>query len=275
MWFDSHCHLDALEFSEDLEEVIQRAKKAKLDGVLIPTVQAKDFSRISKFVDTLSGDLPVSAFTLGIHPLYTTEALESDIQLLANFIENSMANPRFVGIGEIGLDYFVTTLGNEKQEWFFEEQLKLAKHFGLPVILHVRRSQDQILKFLRKFNLTGGIAHAFNGSFVQAEHFLELNFKLGFGGAMTYQRALQIRRLAKDLPIESFVLETDAPDIPPEWLIQESNRRNEPSNLSKIAEHMAQLRGIDLPILSDAIKANLGQVLPRWKLLCDQVKVTR
>lgn len=274
MWFDSHCHLDAPEFSGDLKEVVLRAKLASLSGVLIPTVQAKDFSLISNFVDDFSVDLPTTVYTLGIHPLYTTEALESDISLLGDHIENSIANPRFVGVGEIGLDYFVTTLDNSKQEWFFEQQLKLAKQFKLPVILHVRRSQDQTLKFLRKINVTGGIAHAFNGSLVQARHFLDLNFKLGFGGAMTYERALQIRRLASELPIESVVLETDAPDIPPAWLNEQTGRRNEPANLPRIAGIFAQLRGLRTDVVADAMTNNLADVFPRWKLLCNQVKAS-
>ena len=275
MWFDSHCHLDALEFSDDLKEVVERAHLANVQGVLIPAVQAKDFNRVETFADLIAKDLPTTVFTLGIHPLYTVNALETDIDVLAQQIERSMSNPRFVGVGEIGLDYFVTHLDNEKQEWFFEEQLKLAKQFNLPVILHVRRSQDQTLKYLRKMNLSGGIAHAFNGSFVQAEHFLKLNFKLGFGGAMTYERALQIRRLATDLPITSFVLETDAPDIPPAWLTADLNRRNEPAFLEGIAQVIAKLRGISEEELSANVKTNLREVLPRWKLLCDQIKASR
>lgn len=274
MWFDSHCHLDAPEFLGDLKEVVLRAKLANLSGVLIPTVQAKDFSRISNFVDGFSQELPKTVYTLGIHPLYTTEAIESDISLLGDFIENSIANPRFVGVGEVGLDYFVTTLDNSKQEWFFEQQLKLAKQFNLPVVLHVRRSQDQTLKFLRKINVTGGIAHAFNGSFVQARNFLDLNFKLGFGGAMTYERALQIRRLASELPIESVVLETDAPDIPPAWLNEETGRRNEPANLSQIGEVFAQLRGLNTDVVANAMSNNFAEVFPRWKLLCNQIKAS-
>ena len=275
MWFDSHCHLDALEFSDDLKEVVERAHLANVQGVLIPAVQAKDFNRVETFADLIAKDLPTTVFTLGIHPLYTVNALETDIDVLAQQIERSMSNPRFVGVGEIGLDYFVTHLDNEKQEWFFEEQLKLAKQFNLPVILHVRRSQDQTLKYLRKMNLSGGIAHAFNGSFVQAEHFLKLNFKLGFGGAMTYERALQIRRLATDLPIASLVLETDAPDIPPAWLRTDLNKRNEPAFLEGVAQVMAKLRGISEDELSANVKTNLGEVLPRWKLLCDQIKASR
>ena len=273
MWFDSHCHLDAPEFFEDFGRVVERSKSSNLSGVLIPTVQAKDFDQVRGIVESIATSLPKTVYTLGIHPLFTNDASESDIELLERSIDASMSNPRFVGVGEIGLDYFVTHLDNQKQEWFFEEQLKLAKKFNLPVVLHVRRSQDQILKRLRTINVSGGIAHAFNGSFVQAQNYLDLNFKLGFGGAMTYERALQIRRLATELPLSSFVLETDSPDIPPAWLMDSESRRNEPSHLERIAKVMSDIRGITELELSKAIDANLRRVLPRWQVLCDSLQV--
>ena len=272
MWFDSHCHLDAPEFSGDLGKVVERAKLSNLDGVLIPAVQAKDFDQVDKLVESLANELPKTVFTLGIHPLFTNEANEADIDVLAAKVDASMSNPRFVGIGEIGLDYFVTHLDNQKQEWFFEEQLKLANKFSLPVILHVRRSQDQILKRLRRIKVSGGIAHAFNGSFVQANNFLDLNFKLGFGGAMTYERALQIRRLATELSLSAFVLETDSPDIPPAWLVDKDSRRNEPSYLEGIAKSMAALRAISETELAQVIDANVCKVLPRWQALCESLQ---
>ncbi len=148
-----------------------------------------------------------------------------------------------------------------KQEAFFSAQLKIAREVSLPVLLHVRRSQDIILKYLRRLPVAGGIAHAFNGSVQQAENFIAANCKLGFGGAMTFTRALQIRRLASDLPLEHIVLETDAPDISPAWL---HPNRNEPQQIVQIAQVLAQLRGItDLPALALATSANVRAVLPR------------
>lgn len=265
MWFDTHCHLDAPEFKNDLEEVVQEASRRQIDGVLIPAVQASDFEHVSKLVDQFKEQLPKICFTLGVHPLYTGLAKDEDLGLLERAIKRSLDNPRFVGIGEIGLDYFVENLDNKKQEWFFEEQLKLAKKYQLPVILHVRRSQDQILKRLRAIQVVGGIAHAFNGSFVQAEAFLKLNFKLGVGGAMTYPRALQIRRLAMELPLTSFVLETDAPDIPPRWLEKNSidRPRHDPQELAKIGQEFAQLRSVTEDQLAKQLLQNTLQVLPR------------
>ena len=264
MWVDSHCHLDASELAAHIDAVVARANQALLSGLVIPTVQASDFQTIAQLAQKYSAQLPQIAYTLGIHPLFTKTAQESDIDYLEECIQSSISDPRFIGVGEIGLDYFVTDLDNPKQEWFFEQQLRLAKKFNLPVILHVRRSQDQILKRLRQIKVSGGIAHAFNGSEVQAENYLQLNFKLGFGGAMTYARALQIRRLATSLPLASFVLETDSPDIPPAWIKAGDGHCNEPAELAKIAQVFAEIRNISLEELASALHRNLCQAFPRW-----------
>jgi TatD DNase family protein len=265
MWFDSHCHLDAEEFSKDLSLVIARAAEQGVAGILVPTVDVKSFDHVIAIVERWSSLIPYLCFTLGIHPLYTPAAKEDDLKILLEYIQKYHQHPRFVGIGEIGLDYFVADLDPVKQEWFFDEQLKLAKQFDLPVILHVRKSQDQILKRLRKIGLSGGIAHAFNGSMVQASQFIALNFKLGFGGTLTYDRSLQIRRLATDLPLDSYVLETDAPDIPPAWLKDsiDQKRRNEPLEIPRIAETFATLRDLPLEQVSKINLTNLKIALPR------------
>ena len=140
--------------------------------------------------------MPGLVYTLGIHPLYVEQSTQADLDLLATEVKDALHDPRFVGIGEIGLDYFVEGLDRTRQAYFFEQQLDLAQAHDLPVVMHVRRSQDAILKALRQRRIRSGIAHAFNGSMQQAEQFIQLGFKLGFGGAATYTRALQIRRLS-------------------------------------------------------------------------------
>ena len=217
MWIDTHCHLDAPEFSNSLPNIISAAKEKNVQAILLPAVKAADCQHVRELASQYGHAIPGLVYTLGIHPLYTNQAHEEDIALLEEQITQSLSDPRFVGIGEIGLDYFVEGLDPHKQEYFFHAQLDLAQQFNLPVILHVRRSQDAILKALRRRKISGGIAHAFNGSFQQAEQFIELGFKLGFGGAATYERALQIRRLLVELPIDSIVTETDSPDIPLSW----------------------------------------------------------
>jgi TatD DNase family protein len=270
MWLDTHCHLDAPEFLSDIESIVGRAKQAGVLGILLPAVRAQDFEAVQEMTHRFKHEIPYLVYTLGIHPLYTDRASESDLATLEAAIVNAQEDPHFVGIGEIGLDYFVTELDPHRQAFFFHAQLDLAQQYQLPVILHVRRSQDMILKALRQRNLSGGIAHAFNGSFQQAQQFIDLGFKLGFGGAATYERALQIRRLVQELPIEAIVTETDSPDIPPAWLRSKEERRNEPAFLPRIAQVLAEIRGVQPEALSQAVIHNVSQVLPRWGQLLNQ-----
>ena len=266
-WVDTHCHLDAPEFSATLPGIILRAANSSVKALLLPTVQASDWGEAKDLANQYGNQIPGLVYTLGIHPLYIKQAHEGDISTLKSHIEQSLDDPRFVGIGEIGLDYFVEGLDPQRQEYFFHAQLDLAQQFQLPVILHVRRSQDAILKALRKRKVPGGIAHAFNGSHQQAEQFIDLGFKLGFGGAATYDRALQIRRLLQQLPLESIVTETDAPDIPPAWLKDEGGQFNEPALLPRIARQLAGIRGVGEEVFSKAVWQNAMQVLPRWSSL--------
>jgi TatD DNase family protein len=268
MWIDTHCHLDAPEFEHTLPEVIQTAADKNVQAILLPAVKAGDCQHVRELAKQYSQLIPGLVYTLGIHPLYTNQAQEPDINILEEEITQSLSDPRFVGIGEIGLDYFVEGLDSHKQEYFFNAQLDLAQKFQLPVILHLRRSQDAILKALRRRKIPGGIAHAFNGSFQQAEQFIELGFKLGFGGAGTYERALQIRRLLTELPLDSIVTETDAPDIPPAWLREEGLAFNEPAYLPRIAKTLASIRGVNEADFALAVWCNAMQALPRWSALC-------
>jgi TatD DNase family protein len=177
----------------------------------------------------------------------------SDITALAEFLEQHRDDPRLVAVGEIGLDFFVESIregvAREEQIHFYREQLALARAFDLPVLLHVRRSQDELLKWLRRMPRMGGLAHAFNGSFQQAEQFIGVGFALGMGGALTFTRAQQIRRLATQLPLRDLVLETDAPDIGPSWLTK--GQRNEPAEVAQIAASLAQLRGVSVKTVID------------------------
>ena len=263
-WIDTHCHLDASEFAADRGLVRTRAKAAGIAICVVPAVEAANFETVRELAHA-NGD----AYALGIHPLCTGNAAEADLQLLDRALTLHRQDPRLVGVGEIGLDYFVAGLDPARQEFFYVEQLALARKHGLPVILHVRRSADQLLKQLRGSGLSG-IAHAFNGSAQQAAQFVDLGFKLGFGGNLTYDRAQQIRRLAIGLPLEAIVMETDSPDIPPHWLYATAQQReagvpqgrNEPAELPRIAQVLSQLRGIPLETLAEATTRNACQALP-------------
>ena len=281
MLIDTHCHLDASEFDADRDEVILNAIASGVNIMVVPAVEAANFQTVI----ALSEIYPEVCYALGIHPMYVNNATENDLTTLRQLIAKKLED-KLVAVGEIGLDFFVTIENREKQEYFFSEQLKIARQFELPVILHVRKSSDIVLKHLRKIKVVGGIAHAFNGSRQQAEEFIKLGFKLGFGGAMTYSRALHIRELAKTLPIESIVLETDAPDIPLAWLhkspaenLQKSEiklvkPRNTPAELKQIALVLSELRNENLLQISANTHFNACQVLPRLSTLCTSLKVS-
>jgi TatD DNase family protein len=264
MWTDSHCHLDAPEFDADRGAVVARARSAGVTQIVLPAVERSNFETVRELAATHG-----FAFALGIHPLCVGRAAEDDLLHLSHALDAHRNDPRLVAIGEIGLDHFVPGFDPVRQEQFYVAQLKLARRVDLPVILHVRRSADTLLKHLRAIKVRGGIAHAFNGSAQQAAAFVELGFKLGFGGALTFERALQIRRLAAELPLEAIVLETDAPDIPPHWLYRTRQERdaglssrNEPGELPRIAQSLAELRGLPLEELARATSTNARTALP-------------
>ena len=280
-WIDTHCHLDAPEFSEPNRPLAPEIRaQAAMKGVaycVIPAVAVANFEAVRTLAHRF-GD----TYCLGIHPLYVQQAPESDLLRLDEQLTLHRDDPRLVAVGEIGLDFFVPALCEspmrEKQEHFYRAQLQLARKHDLPVVLHVRRSADRLLKHLRDLNSQGtgwlGIAHAFNGSDVQAQAFIALGFKLGFGGAVTYGRALQLRHLVRTLPLDAIVLETDAPDMPPHWLYQPADQRaagvaqgrNEPGELLQIAEVVATLRQISLQTLRDATCANACAALPGLRI---------
>jgi TatD DNase family protein len=260
MWIDTHCHLDASEFGPEAGAIAERAAMQGVSAIVIPAVARVNFSEVAGLA-TRHGNC---SYALGIHPIFVPNAEEGDLLVLRETVAAAIDDPRFIAIGEIGLDFFVPGLSNgplrEKQEHFYSEQLKIARDFDLPVLLHVRRSQDMILKYLRRIKVRGGIAHAFNGSFQQADTFINLGFKLGFGGAMTFTRALQIRRLAVELSLDAIVLETDAPDISPAWV---HPGRNSPEELPRIGETLAELRSMPADAVARATSDNARSVLPR------------
>ncbi len=273
VWIDTHCHLD--EFIHhggaayaDAERT--RAAQAGVAHCVLPAVERANFAAVRELAER-HGD----SYALGIHPLFTPRASDDDLQALADLLAQRADDPRLVAIGEIGLDYFDKTLDDERQQHLWREQLRLARRHDLPVIVHSRRSVDQVLKGLRALPVRGGIAHAFNGSEQQARMLIELGFKLGFGGAATFERAHNIRRLAAELPLDALVLETDAPDIPPHWLyVTAAEReagtppaRNTPAELPRIGAVIAELRGMPARALAEACRANACAALPRLSAL--------
>ena len=280
-WIDTHCHLDAPEFAPNVQAVRARAAINNVALCVLPAVEVANFDAVRQLAQA-GGD----GYALGIHPLCVKQAQDTDLAQLDAQLQRHRDDPRLVAVGEIGLDYFVPELNTsplrERQEFFYLAQLRLARKHDLPVLLHVRRSVDRVLKGLREIG-GRGIAHAFNGSEQQAAAFIALGFKLGFGGALTYERALQLRRLAASLPLESIVLETDSPDIPPHWLYQTAQQRaggapqgrNEPGELPRIGGELAALRGITPDDLARATTQNAMAALPRLRALLPATNITK
>ncbi|HOM13739.1 MAG TPA: TatD family hydrolase [Rubrivivax sp.] len=266
-WIDTHCHLDAAEFDADRAAVVGRARALGVTTLVLPAVAAQDFDTVRELAHRHD-----AAYALGIHPLFVPHALDADLQRLRERLQAWRDDERLVAVGEIGLDHFVPGLDRARQQQCYRAQLAIARDAGLPVLLHLRAAADAVLAGLRRSGVRGGIAHAFNGSAVQAAQFVALGFKLGFGGAMTHERALRIRGLAAALADDAIVLETDAPDIPPQWLYrnaqqrrQQPQARNEPAELPRIAATLAALRGWTLEHTAQRTTANARAALPRLR----------
>lgn len=273
-WIDTHCHLDAAEFGDQTHLIRQQACAAGVAHCVLPAVAPANFDAVRELAHA-TGD----SYCLGIHPLYVAQASDEALVQLSQALQRHRDDPRLVAVGEIGLDFFVPELCQsplrERQLHFFNAQLQLARQYDLPVVLHTRRAVDAVLKALRETGARDrpwkGVAHAFSGSLQQAQAVLALGLKLGFGGALTYERARQLRRLAVSLPLDALVLETDAPDMPPHWLYVNAAQRaagqapacNTPSQLPRIGAELAVLRGIDTDALSQALWHNTQAALPR------------
>lgn len=272
VWIDTHCHLDAPEFDADRPAVLARARAAGVGMLVLPAVMASHFDAVRDLAHRHG-----LAYALGIHPLYVDRSADDDLDRLADALRAHRDDPRLVAVGEIGLDGLVPGLDWARQQRFYTAQLRLARAAALPVIVHGRRAADALLAGLRRCAVPGGIAHAFNASAQQAAVFVGLGLRLGFGGAMTFERARQIRRLAAELPAHSLVLETDAPDIPPHWLYRPAaerapqdpaaQRRNEPAELPRMAHTLATLRGWTLAQTAAITSANACAALPRLAAL--------
>lgn len=251
MLVDTHCHLDAVEFAADRDAVHAAALAAGVGRIVVPAVTVDNCQAVKRTCQRYPGCRPA----YGIHPLYVGQAVPEDLARLRRLLQQE----RPLAVGEIGLDFYVPDADIDRQEFFYLEQLKLAREFDLPVLLHVRRAVDAILKGLRRIRVRGGIAHAFNGSRQQADELIKLGFKLGFGGTLTYPGSQRIRRLAAELPLTAIVLETDAPDIPPAWL---AGDRNSPDQLPRMAQELASLRGIAGDELQLALLENCRDLFP-------------
>ena len=243
--FDTHCHLDVPEFDADRDAVLARTRAAGVSRMVVPAIAAAGWTDLVALCRREEGLFPA----LGMHPIYIDQHRDEHIDELRAWVERE----RPVAIGEIGLDFFIKETDRERQQAIFEAQLAVAQDYQLPVLLHVRKAHDLVLQLLKRFKIPGGIAHAFNGSLPQAEQYLSLGFKFGFGGMLTFERSNKLRRMARELPLESIVLETDAPDMPP---VSHQGKRNSPEYLPEVATTLALLREMPVEEVATITTAN-------------------
>ena len=247
---DTHCHIDVEEFDADRAAVIARAKSNGVHQFVIPGIYRDQWPRL---LAMCAADIQLRP-ALGLHPVYLEKHRPDDTKNLAAWVERELP----IAIGEIGLDYAIKALDRDRQLRLFEDQLEVAKAFDLPVLLHVRKAHDEVLYALRKQQISAGICHAFNGSLQQAENYIDLGFKLGFGGMLTYQRSRKLRSLAAKLPLNAIVLETDAPDL---TVASHQYQRNSPEYLPEVLSALSEVRHEELEAIAAATTANAVEIL--------------
>lgn len=242
---DSHCHIDVADFDADREEVLSRCHQLGIQRLIVPGIDVAGWDKLLLLCDNQQGLYPA----LGLHPVYIEQHLPGDVDRL----EAKLAITDVVAVGEIGLDFYLKELDRDKQQQLFEAQLAIAENLDLPVILHVRKAHEEILASLKKFKVKGGVSHAFNGSLPQAQRYIDMGFKLGFGGTMTYEGSRNIHELARQLPLEAIVLETDAPDM---VVASHRGERNSPEYLIEALHALARLREEDVNVIAAQTTAN-------------------
>ncbi|AKK67494.1 TatD family hydrolase [Xanthomonas translucens] len=246
---DSHCHLDAAEFDGDRAAVIARAQAAGIAAQVLPAVTAASWPKLREVCTMADGLSPA----YGLHPLFLDEHHPEHLPLLGEWI----ARERPCAIGECGLDLFVEGLDEAEQQRYFLGQLQLAREFDLPLIVHARRAVDAVILAIRKVGRLRGVVHSFAGSTEQAQQLHKLDFLIGLGGPVTYERAQRLRRLAAELPLQQLLLETDAPDQP-DALIR--GQRNEPARLRTVLDTIAMLRGQPAAEIAEQTTRNAQQL---------------
>lgn len=233
-FIDTHCHFDFPPFSEALTESLETAKQGGITDIIIPAVSQDNFQRIWN----LAHEYSQLHAAMGFHPLYLSQFQESHFEKLTDFLMRK--SQKCVAVGEIGLDLYMEDPQFERQQILLQRQLKLAKQFDLPVILHSRKTHDQLVAMLRRYEVpAGGVVHGFAGSLSQAESFVKLGYYIGVGGTITYERANKTRQVMAQLPLSCLVFETDAPDMPVSGFQGEPNR---PERIQWVFQSLCELR---------------------------------
>jgi TatD DNase family protein len=247
---DTHAHIDVAAFDADRNTVLEQCLHVGVSHIIVPGIMANTWDKLR---ETCASN-PALYASFGLHPIYLEQHAPEDIDKLAEYIKQYQP----IAVGEIGLDFYCPTLDQNRQRTLFEAQLAVAANAALPVLLHVRKSHDAVLACLRKTTVTGGICHAFNGSLQQAHQYIDLGFKLGFGGMLSFARSHKLHRLAQQLPLEAIVLETDAPDMTG---AAHHGQRNSPEYLPEYLQALAKLRPEDIRKIAAQTTANAEAVL--------------
>ncbi len=246
---DSHCHLDAAEFDADRGAVLARAHAAGVVAQVVPAVTAASWPKLRQVCSDANALYPA----YGLHPMFLAEHRHAHLHELRDWLEREQ--PR--AVGECGLDFFVEGLDADTQRHYFDGQLRLAREFDLPVIVHARRAVDEVIHALRRVGGLRGVVHSFSGSPEQARQLWKLGFLVGLGGPLTYARANRLRTLVATMPLEFLLLETDAPDQPDAGI---RGQRNEPVRLAEIAACVAGLRGQPMEEIAEKTTANAARL---------------
>ncbi|MCG8295435.1 TatD family hydrolase [Pseudomonas entomophila] len=251
---DTHTHLDFPDFDADREQLLDNAAAHGVERVVVLGVYQENLQRVW---DLACRDQRVYA-ALGLHPIYLDQHRPEHLVQLREWLERLHGDPRLCAVGEFGLDFYLPELDPARQQALFEAQLQLACDFALPSLLHVRRSHAQVIATLKRYKpARAGIIHAFAGSYEEAREYIRLGFKLGLGGAATWPQALRLRKTLPRLPLESVVLETDAPDMAPAMF---PGQRNSPEHLPAIAGALAEVMGVEVGLLAEASSRNACEV---------------
>ncbi|MBK6757164.1 MAG: TatD family hydrolase [Agitococcus sp.] len=262
MWIDTHCHFDVAEFDPDRDLVAQQAWSAGVQAIAVIAYLAEYWPQLLSVCKSIKQ--PTLLPVLGLHPCYIAQHQTEHLEQLEVCLQQNQC----IAVGEIGLDTYIADIKQpelyQKQQCFFAAQLDLAKQYAKPVVLHVRKAHADVFKILRQHEFNeGGIIHAFSGGIEEAKMYAKLGFKLGIGGSLTYEQAKRLHNVVAAMPIESLVIETDAPDMIPQPYRNPNAHytRNSPAYLPCIAQALATSKQMTLEQLAPILWQNSCQAL--------------
>jgi len=245
MIIDSHCHIDFDDFDSDRDQVIQRARDSDIDHIIVPSIATSSWNRVKQTCKHYSHLHPA----YGLHPYFLDDHKPSHLAELEQWLDDEKP----VAVGECGLDFYLKHLDKNKQIEFFNAQLKIAFDHKLPVIIHSRKATEEVIHTIKKYPGLCGMIHSYSGSLEQAKQLIDLGFYLSFGGAVTYDKATRIRSIAKQIPLNALLIETDSPDQPD---LKHHGKRNEPVYILNTLRTLSILKDLPEETIANATSSN-------------------